>query len=144
MQLFLKNTSAGLIPLYDEGYENKRKLKIGETYKVKITKARNVGLHRKYFALISCAWEYLNESQTKFFGENKEQFRKTIEIAAGHCDTVFSLSRREWVEVPKSISFEKMDELQFRELYDRCKDVIFGVFLKHISIEEFEKELINF
>ena len=46
--------------------------------------------------------------------------------------------------MPKSISFDKMDEFAFRELYSRIKDVILTTFLKHISYEEFEKNLINF
>jgi len=151
MKLLLKNTMSGLIPLYDTDFDEKKKLKIGEIYKVTITKARNVQLHRKYFALFNCAWEYLTDEQQKFFGlqQNsdvipKDQFRYTVQSAAGHCDKVFSLKLREWVDIPKTISFEKMDEFEFRELYHSVKDVIFSVFLKHISIDEFESELINF
>lgn len=38
MELYLKNTAHGLIPLYDDDFEEKRKLKIGEVYKVSIKK----------------------------------------------------------------------------------------------------------
>ena len=37
-----------------------------------------------------------------------------------------------------------MDEDEFTQLYERVKDVLFKYFLKHISVEEFEKNLINF
>lgn len=144
MDLFLLNTSQGLKPMYDEDYEEKKKLKLGQTYKAKITQPRNIDLHRKYFKLINLAWEYQNEKTVDFFHNNIESFRKTVEISAGWCDTIYSISRKEWIEIPKSISFEKMDEFAFRELYDSVKRVLFQVFLKNISEEEFCNNLIGF
>ena len=130
--------------MYDDDYEEKRKLKIGEKYSVEIKKARNVQFHRLYFALINCAWEYLNEAQSEFFHNNKTVFRKSLEVSAGHCDKVFSFKLKDWVDIPKSISFDKMSEFEFRELYERVKDVIFNTILRTISVEEFESNLINF
>lgn len=144
MKLHVLNTSQGLIPLYDDDYEEKRKLKIGEKYSVEIKKARNVQFHRLYFALINCSWEYLNEAQSEFFHNNKTVFRKSLEVSAGHCDKVFSFKLKDWVDIPKSISFDKMSEFEFRELYERVKDVIFNTILRTITVEEFESNLINF
>jgi hypothetical protein len=144
MELLLLNTDGGLKPCYDEDYDNKKKLKLGQIYKAKITIARNIDFHRKYFALINCAWAYQNEKTTAYFKNDINSFRKTIEVAAGHCDTLFNLRLKEWVDVPKSIAFDKMDELEFRELYDRVKDIIFSMFIKNVSEEEFMNNLINF
>lgn len=144
MKLHVLNTSQGLVPLYDDDYEEKRKLKIGEKYSVEIKKARNIRFHRLYFALINCAWEYLNEAQSEFFHNNKTVFRKSLEVSAGHCDKVFSFKLKDWVDIPKSISFDKMSEFEFRELYERVKDVIFNTILRTITVEEFESNLINF
>lgn len=144
MELFLKNTASGLRPLYDDDYEEKRKLKIGQVYKAKITKARNVEFHNKYFALIKCAWEYQDERGRESLRNNIEGFRKTAEIAAGHCDIIWSLRLKEWVEVPKSIAFDKMDEIEFQGLYDRVFDVLLQTFLRHISEDEFNQGLLNF
>jgi hypothetical protein len=80
----------------------------------------------------------------EFFHGNKEVFRKSLEVAAGHCDKVFSFRLKEWVDVPKSISFSSMDEHEFRDLYQRVKNVIFSTILRGISESEFEKNLINF
>lgn len=144
MELFLKNTSSGLIPMTDFDYDQKRTLKIGDVYKCKITKARNYQFHKLYFSLIACSWEYLNEATQNHYKNNIEQYRKSVEVSAGHCDNVFNIKLKAWVDIPKSISFEKLDEIAFKELYERVKDVIFLVFLKHISQEEFERNLINF
>lgn len=143
MQIHVVNTINGFVCANDNDYEAKRKLKIGQIYKVEVKQARNYELHKKYFALINCAWEYLTEAATDHF-VTPEQFRKTVEISAGHCDRVYSLERNEWVEVPKSISFEKMGEFEFRELYENAKRVIFAVFLKHVTFEQFDEALRDF
>lgn len=143
MKLLLLNTSQGLKPCYDEDFDEKKKLKLGEVYEVTIKKSRNYLLHKKYFSLINTAWEYQSERVVEHF-KNVDCFRKTVEIAAGWCDTVYSISRKEWVEIPKSIAFDKMDEFEFRDLYERVKDVLFKYFLKNISEEEFTRNLINY
>lgn len=132
---------AGLIPAQDADFDVKRKLKIGEVYQVSIKQFRNYEFHKKYFALINCAWEYQNERVQTHFKESVELFRKTVEISAVHCDLVYSIERKEWVEVPKSIAFEKLSEADFQDLYDRVKDVLFTVFLKNISRADFEQNL---
>lgn len=144
MDIYLLNTVEGLKPCYDEDYEEKKKLKIGQKYKAKITLARNLEFHRKYFALINCAWAYQNERTVEHFKHSVEGFRKTVEIAAGHCDTVYNIGLKSWTDIPKSIAFDKMDEFEFRELYEGVKRVLFTVFLKDISEYDFTRNLSNF
>lgn len=145
MKIKVQNTIHGLIPLYDEDYDEKKKLKLGATYEVSVKLTRNLQFHRKYFKLLALAWEFQNEVTTEeFFQNNFEKFRKTVEIAAGICDTIYSIERREFIDIPKSISFDQMDDAEFRNVYNRVKDVLYKVFLRRISIEEFEKQLINF
>ena len=144
MKMLLKNTVSGLVPMFDDDYEEKRKLKIGEIYMCEVKKERNINFHRKYFALINCAWAFMNERQTEFFKENIDGFRKTIEVAAGHYEPVYDLTRGEWLHAPKSIAFSKMDEHAFRDLYERVKDVLFDTALKSVSYDDFMNQLINF
>lgn len=144
-EIYLENTARGLVPVYDRDYDEKKKLVIGKVYKAQVTLARNYRFLKKYFALIDCSWEYLNESiQEKVYHNSKEGFRKSVEIAAGYYETIYSLSRKEFVQMPMSIAFDKMDEARFSDLYERVKDVLFKVFLKHVSKEKFEKNLMNF
>ena len=143
MKLMVVNTPRGLIPYGDDDSEEKRKLKLGEVYSVEIKVVRNVQFHRKYFALISYAWEFLNERETAAFG-TKEGFRKSVEIAAGHYEPQYDLKTRSYVHVPKSISFSRMDEASFSDLYGRVKDVIFSLIGDRVSEAEFERILIDF
>lgn len=143
MELLLMNTAQGMKPMYDEDFDEKKRLKIGQAYRAKVTVPRNYSLHRKYFSMINCAWDLLTERQREFFG-NKESFRKTLQVAAGYCERVFNLKMRAWVEVPRSIAFDKMSGDEFEALYQGVRDVMFKVFLKHITIEQFEEILMNY
>ena len=143
MKLLVINTPRGLVPLDDDDYEEKKKLKLGQTYSVEIKVARNVDFHRKYFALIAYAWEFLDEQETARF-KSKDNFRKYLEMAAGHCDVIYHPRLQEFVEIPKSISFGKMDNTAFSELYERVKDVIFSIIGDRVTRDEFERLLIDF
>ena len=143
MKLLVINTPRGLVPLGDDDYDEKKKLKLGQTYSVEVKVARNVDFHRKYFALISYAWEFLNEQETERF-RTKENFRKYVEVAAGHCDVIFHPRLQEYVEIPKSISFGKMDNAEFSDLYKRVKDVIFSIIGNRVTQDQFERLLLDF
>lgn len=143
MKLLVINTPRGLVPLDDDDYEEKKKLKLGQTYSVEVKVVRNVDFHRKYFALIAYAWEFLDERETEKF-KDKDNFRKYLEIAAGHCEVIFHPRLQEFVEIPKSIAFAKMDNTAFSDLYGRVKDVIFSIIGDRVTQEEFERLLIDF
>lgn len=143
MKLMMVNTPRGLVPYGDDDYEEKKKLKVGETYSVDVKVIRNLDFHRKYFALISYAWEFLNERETATF-KTKENFRKYLEISAGHCDVIFHPRLQEFVEIPKSISFSSMDNASFSELYIGVKDVIFSIIGSRTNEQEFERFVFDF
>lgn len=136
MEIYLYNTDTGLVPCYDDDYDEKKKLTIGEYYKAKINPVRNIRFHRKYFALINRSWEFLNENTQEHYKNSIDVFRKSIELAAGHCEPVWNITRQEWLEIPKSIAFDKMDEAAFRDLYERVKDTLVSLFPSIID-EEF-------
>lgn len=143
MKLLVVNTLRGLVPMGDDDYEAKKKLKLGQTYSVEVKVVRNVDFHRKYFALVAYAWEFLTEQEIANF-KTKENFRKYLEIAAGHCDVLFHPRLQEFVEVPRSISFSSMDNASFSDLYRRVKDVIFSIIGNRVTQDEFERLLIDF
>lgn len=144
MKIPLLCTDIGLVPYGDEAYDMKKKLKVGKVYNASVTEFRNIRFHRKYFAMINKAWEYQNEKVRAFFKEDVNRFRETVEIQAGNYTMVYNISRKEWIEVPKSITFDKMDELEFRDLYKRVLDVLFEVFLHNITREAFEMDWADF
>lgn len=143
MKLLVVNTPRGLVPFGDDDYDEKKKLKVGETYTVEVKIARNIDFHRKYFAMVAYAWEFLNERELATF-KTKDNFRKYLEISAGHCEVIFHPRLQEFVEIPKSISFGSMDNTSFSNLYDRVKEVIFSIIGERVSRTEFERLLLDF
>lgn len=129
--------------MYDEDYDLKKRLKIGQSYVADVKVARNVGFHRKYWALLNAAWSLLPERTSNGF-RSLEGFRSYVIVAAGFYELYFNPRLKEFVEVPRSISFEKMDEVEFSELYDRSKDVIWSIIGRYVSEDDFERCLINF
>lgn len=134
MEIFLKNTLHGLIPMYPSDYDEKKKLKIGETYKAVLTMPRNYQFHKKFFALINLG--YTNTSLEMPFNT----YRGYIIQKAGYYKS-YATPKGVYFE-PVSISFSSMQEDEFAELYSRVIDVI----IKDIgsTTEEVEQQLIEF
>lgn len=141
MKFRVVNTVTGLVPETDSDYEAKRKLKIGASYEITIKEMRNAKFHRLYFALLNCAWEYLTDSQREFFHNSQEVFRKSVEVSAGHCDKIYSVARREWFDIPKSIAFDKLTESDFSSLYEKVREVLFQVFIPEEERDNFSEQL---
>ena len=144
MKLDLLNTPSGLKPLYDEDYEEKKKLKIGETYQAEVKLLRNASFHNKVLKLLRLAWEFQSEAIRQSYNENFELFREDVLITSGHCERYFSETRQEFVSRVKSISFSSMEQKEFEDLYERIKDVLFLTFLREVPEEVFIKNLANF
>ncbi len=152
MKLLLHNTQHGLVPMYDQDFEEKKKLKIGSDYQAEIKLARNIAFHRKYFGMIECAWYLLTERQRIFFGGatygesfGKENFRKAMQISSGLFDLVYDVKGRCWQKSVKSIAFHKMDEGEFENLYHAVYDTIMDILAANgTTKEEFDKMIDNF
>lgn len=145
MKLNLINTPRGfLVPESDSDYDKKMKLKVGETYSAEIRLVRNPEFHRLYFQMLRTAWEFLPESvrDGRFHG-NQEAFRKCLEISAGYYEEFFS-PQYGWIQGPKSIAFEKIDEAGFRELYNGVRTVLDRILSKYMTQEQFERYFLPF
>ncbi len=120
-------------PAYDSDYEKAKKLKDGE-YEFKISLLRNPKLHRKFFSLINLTLH----NQDTF--DSLEDLRAFLIMKAGYYKTV--QTETGYMYIPKSISFEKMDNSEFEQLYS---DVLNQV-LRFLKCDEkmVNDELINY
>jgi len=134
MKLFLRNTISGLVPLYPSDFDEKRKLHLGEDYECDIRNPRNVGFHRKFFALLNVGHE--NTKLDMPF----DAYREYMLIKAGYF--IAYQTPRGVFYTPKSISFSSMSQDQFEEVYSRILDKI----IEDVGItkEDVEKQLISF
>jgi hypothetical protein len=134
MEIYLRNTINGLIPLYPSDFDEKRKLKLGQDYKANITNPRNYEFHKKFFALMNIGHE--NTSLEMPF----KTYRKYVTQKAGYFKT-YATHKGVMIEAD-SISFASMTQDEFEELYSRVIDVI----IKDIgsTTEEVEMQLTEF
>ena len=116
MKFFVQNTTVGLLPLYPADLDEKRKLKIGETYEVTIRRPRNVLFHRKFFALIEVGHDNTHLEMPR------DSYRKWATMKAGFYNA-YDTPKGTYFE-PQSIAFHNMDEDEFTEVYNRVLDVI--------------------
>ncbi len=144
MKINLVRKDFALYPATDEDMERMLKLKKGAPFEANIRQVRNYPFLRKFFALINVSWEFLDERQQDFFHGSKEGFRHTLTMAAGYYDTAYSVTSGQWMQIPKSISFDKMDEPEFDKLYESVVNVIFRLFLARVDKEQFYNALKDF
>lgn len=143
MKLNVLCTAHGLVPVSDDDFDEKKRLKIGQVYECDVKVQRNVKFLRKAFALLNTAWALMDERQQAAW-RSKQGFRDYLTVAAGYYDVYYNPRLQQFVEQPKSWSFDSMDEAEFSSLYDRLKDVIFRVLGDKINEDIFNNVLINF
>jgi hypothetical protein len=134
MKLLLRNTISGLVPLYPSDMNEKRKLKLGNDYIVEVTNPRNVGFHRKFFALLNAGHENTNLDMPF------DTYRKYILMKAGYFKT-YNTPKGVFYDA-ESISFANMSQDKFEEVYSRVLDKIIADL--GCTNEEIERQLINF
>lgn len=144
MEIHLVRTSLGLQAYSDEDYEELQKIKVGSVVKAKIVQPRNVKFHRKFFSMINAAWDSLTEQQRTNL-RSKDAFREQLLIVSGFSEPVFDLNGQKFLERAKSISFAKMDEPAFNEVYQRVLDTILTILIADgVSEGQFNDILKNY
>lgn len=102
---------------YDSDYERLKKIKVGEVYECEIKQPRNLKFHKKYFALV----KMLFDNQERY--NDMEELRRDLTIEAGFYNERANF-HGEIIREAKSISFAKMSQSDFDDLYNKTIDVI--------------------
>jgi len=105
----------------DSDFEKSKKLKANEMFKCVVTKPRNLKFHKKFFSLINMVFH----NQDIF--QDIDQLRKELTKAAGYY-VQYVNHRGVMVYEAKSISFAKMDNTEFEELYSKFIDTVVLIF----------------
>lgn len=140
-QVHLMKSPAGLVPSDAMAAEWFGKLKMGAPINAEVKQMRNGKFHRKFFDMLNTAYANHDwpEIETKF-GKARtsfEMFRKYVTVKAGHYEVDLTPQGEPRV-VPKSISWAKMDEAEFSDLYSDVLDVILAEFLTNWTAGDME------
>lgn len=136
MIISCRNTLSGLVPLFDSDSDEKKKLKLNKHYQCEVKLIRNPKFHAKYFALLNVGHRNSQNLDHLPF----DVYRKVIIMRAGFVE-VYKTDKGDLYE-PKSISFGKMSEDEFQDVYSRSLDVI--VEDLGCTSEEIENEIRSF
>lgn len=125
--------SGSLHPASDKDAEILSKFKSGDPVRVKLTRPRNYEFHKKYFSLLNFAFDYWEPPEADMptyiamknitLNKSFDRFRKDIAILAGFYEASYRMNGEVRLEA-KSVSFSKMSEDEFEELYTKTIDVI--------------------
>jgi len=135
MKGIFKRTWSSFEPADENSKKIFKKYKVGDVVELDHKARRNVQFHRKYFAMLNLTFQ--NQDIT----QDERDFREAVQIAAGFFHYQKQLDGSE-IKRSDSISFEKMDEITFTDLYNK----VFDVCLKILGCksEELELELLKF
>jgi len=93
---------------------------------------RNAKNHKRYMSFISATFDIQDEY------DNKDIWRKILQIKAGHFDAVVDKKGKThyW---PKSISWDMLGEVKFRELFKQIIDVFLRDYEARMSENDLNK-----
>ena len=130
-----KRSYSGWEPVDDSAKKIFKRYKFGELVDLEHKAVRNIKWHRKYFGIINLT--FMNQDLT----EDKNEFREAVQIHAGFWHYQKLLDGSE-VKRSDSISFAKMDDITFGDLYNK----VFTVCLHILGCksEALELELLKF
>ena len=131
MQAYLTKTQSGFVPADPDTEVWYKKRKFGEVVQGEFKTIRNYEFLKKFFALLNVGFDNWEPGHiTSEYGwpeKNFEKFREDVTILAGYFYVVIRLDGSTQVKA-KSISFAKMEEEEFSELYNKAINVL----LKHV------------
>lgn len=131
MKAFFTRTASGLIPADDESRELLRSIKLGATVSLELSRPRNIRFHRLYWGLCSTI--------ASAIGAQSENVSDVIKLRSGHFTVVQTKTER--LRLPKSISFAKMDQAEFKAFFEQACRVVCEEFLPHMKPGELTKQI---
>ncbi len=118
---YFKKTAGGiLLPANDETAEYLTSIKTDSFLKANVTKPRNYEFHKKVFGFFNFCFDHWSaELQFPYMDERAQRkaFRKQLTILAGYREEFINLRTKTVGYEAKSLSYENMDEDEFRECY---------------------------
>lgn len=130
----VKGVDGALRPVLEQDGERLKRFKCGEPFNVSAKKPRNGKHHRLGMGMLQ--WVFDNQDRFDVF----EDFLVEIKLRTGHYREHLTL-RGVIIYVPKSISFEKMDEVEFGEWRSKAVSVVLKYFMPGMDAPEFESAL---
>ena len=132
MMIEMRHERGRLVPVDDEGLQFINSLKAGQSVLVEAKRPRNIGHHRRLFALLNVVYPNTHYP-------NAYALLAALKVYLGHCDTQQTKNGKV-VAVPRSIAFHAMGQDEFREFYDGCVQAIVEHFIPGLDPGDLRRE----
>ena len=143
MEIDLIKAPGGFLkPSLPEDEDKLKRIATGEIARVKLKVIRNAKYHRKFFAMVTYAYDCWEPHPVLWKGErvnkNFERFRKDLLIMAGHSETSYGLDGRVHVQA-KSIAWSRIKtDHEFEKIYNPVAQVILDRVLSRYDHEDLD------
>lgn len=117
----MKITAKYLNGSFTPNPEETAKFKNGQDYELEVKQPRNIGHHRKFYALMNLVFQ----NQDKY--ETLEDLIVEVKLRCGHYQEHISV-KGNIMYMPKSIDFARMPQPDFEEFYSKAIDVVLKYF----------------
>lgn len=123
-----------IVPANAQSAEALSAIPAKEWRKVKVWLPRNIKHHRKYFALLNAVFPH--QTMWPTFNKFREKFEEALGFGEYHVN-----GRGERYFEKDSIGFDKMDQDEFEQFYERALDLILTRILPGIANDDLEREI---
>lgn len=110
--VFMERTLTGLTASDNEAVDVLKRIPLGELVRCEITRPRNLQHHKKFFALLNVVCEATDKWPTS------QRLLLELKYELGYVGREV-LSNGKTLDVPRSISFAKMDQIAFESFYEK-------------------------
>lgn len=132
--IFMRRSLGALRPIDPASAEALERIPANQDVRVEITRPRNLKHHRKFFALLNAIFPH----QTVY--PTHKSFRAAMTVALGFGET-YKLGDGRTIIIPGSIAFDKMDQAEFEQFYDRAIELIVTRILPGVGRADLNREV---
>ncbi len=138
-EIWMRREGNKFIPESEFDLEQLEKAPLNVTIKVTYTVPRSLPHHKFFFAMLNIVWK--NQREPHMF-PTVNSLLDAIKIAVG-CVREFKDFHGNTHVVPDSISFGKMDQVEFKEFFRSAVNVILTNIIPRCPRKELEQEIYN-
>lgn len=128
-----------LAPIDEDGENAIKSLSNEESYSVTISVDRSLKMNGAYFSLLNFVWENMPEKFQAKVPKNK--FYVLLKELQGRF-TEIKVSEKTSIKEYESLSFEKMNEARFHEVFKEDVDFIISDILTPMGMQDFVEQLV--
>lgn len=126
-----------LVPVDKLAEDDMMQLDADTTYDCKVWKKRNSDHHRKYFALVNAIFPHQSAWPTT------KALHDQLKMAVGFSYEARDMATGEIRTYPDSIAFDRIDQQEFEQVYERIVEVILTRIIPGVGRRDLEAQVMD-